>query len=187
MVQQDIGERLGILEQPFHRASRQLGERRIGRGEDRERSLALQRLYQSGRLDRRNQRLELARTDRCGDNVFRRSRSDLPGRTIGNGKLVDVLVVVAVSAHHPQAEGVFAVGQAQRIERVAELTGCLAQRQENRRIRIAARQQVQLPLQEGRIAGITLHYDCAAHRRPVLRAGDAVADRRAGRQGQAQY
>ena len=73
MVQEDIAERLRILQQPFHCARRQLRERLIGRGKDGERTLALQRL-QPGRLDRRDQGLELARTDRRGYDVFRCGR-----------------------------------------------------------------------------------------------------------------
>ncbi len=62
------GLQLGLvlrLQQLFHGAGGQLGERLIRRREDRERAIALQRLDQARRLDGRDQRLE--RTRRNGD------------------------------------------------------------------------------------------------------------------------
>ena len=58
------------FEQALNRTFGKFGERRIGRGEDRERAVTLQCLDQAGGLDRGDQRLETPGTDGGVDNVF---------------------------------------------------------------------------------------------------------------------
>ena len=69
------GHQLGLvlgLQQAFDRSRRKLGKRRVGRGEDRKRSLTLECIYQSRRLQGRCEGLERACRDRRVDDVLGR-------------------------------------------------------------------------------------------------------------------
>ena len=71
VVEQDVAQRLRVLQQALDGAGGQLRKRRIRGGEDRERALALERLNQAGCLHGRHQRLELAGADRRRYDVLR--------------------------------------------------------------------------------------------------------------------
>ena len=75
MISQDFDELVLVLrlEQVFDRARRELGKRFIGRGEDRERTGALEGVYQSTCLERGRDRFEIPRRHRgVHDVLFRR-------------------------------------------------------------------------------------------------------------------
>ena len=59
------------LQQRFHGALGQFRKRLVGRGEDGQRTITLQRIDESGRLNRRNQRVKRASRDRSVDDVLR--------------------------------------------------------------------------------------------------------------------
>ena len=70
VIGEDVGQVAGrIVEQRLDGARWQGGERVVGRSEDRERSLAAQRVLQSGRLNGGDERGEVAGGDRRVDDV----------------------------------------------------------------------------------------------------------------------
>ena len=183
VVEQDVGQRLRILEQGFDRARRELRKRFVSGGEDRERPLALERSDQTSGLHRGHQGVELASAD-CGrHNVFSGSgfRS-----AVGDGELVDVFRVVAVTAHDTQTKCMLAVRKRVGVQAVAELARLVAHGQEDRPICSATGQNIQLPLGEGRIAGVTCNFNNSICRRTIRRTRNAVLHRCASRQRQAQ-
>ena len=102
VIGQDLRQRRLVLglEQAVHRARRQLRERLVGRREDRERTLALERVDEAGRLHRGDERRVVLRVDRVVDDVLRgihRRAADHRGH-LGRGESIAAERAMAVAA-----------------------------------------------------------------------------------------